>query len=55
MGLYQYDQMVGCLPCWSVDWYCSSLGYSRYSSGAEPAAESTDTQTLPNSMQQYDA
>ena len=28
MGLYRYDQMVGCLPCGSVDWYCSSFGYS---------------------------
>ena len=55
MGLYRYDQMVGCLPDGSVHWYCSSSGLSRYSSGAEPAAESTDTQTSPNNMQQYDA
>ena len=26
MGLYRYDQMVGCLPDGSVHWYCSSLG-----------------------------
>ena len=26
MGLYRYDQMVGCLPCGSVDWFfgCTS-------------------------------
>ena len=28
MGLYRHDQLVGCLPCGSVDWYCSSFGYS---------------------------
>ena len=51
MGLYRYDQMVGCLPDGSVHWYCSSLGKSRYSSGEGPAAESTDTQSSPNNMQ----
>ena len=55
MGLYRYDQMVGCLPRGSVDWSFSLLGYSRYSSGAEPTAESTDTQSIPTNMQQYDA
>ena len=31
------------------------FGYSRYSSRAEPAAESTDIQSTPNNVQQYDA
>ena len=26
MGLYRYDQMVGCLLDGSMHWYCSSLG-----------------------------
>ena len=26
MGLYRYDQMVGCLPDGLVHWYCSLLG-----------------------------
>ena len=55
MGLYRYDQMVGCLPDGSMHGYGSSLGQSRYSSGAEPVAKDTDTQPSPNNVQQYDA
>ena len=55
MGLYRYDQMVGCLPDGSLHGYGSLLGQSRYSSGTDPVAKDNDTQASPNNVQQYDA